>query len=372
MRMVQRFRTDERGTAAMMFGLAVLPLVAFAGAAIDYSRASSARTALQAAADATALQVVATREHGDAVDVGNLLKGAFVKRAAEGEPQATGGWTGAAPSSAYTVMASVSVPTTLFSIFVPAVEVSVKSRAEVARRYTRTQIEGFNMSPEAADYNELYAYCYDHASKRRLGPVDPSTVPGEGTKPEDGIRRLPFQKISDNSAAGVAANPANLSVICAPGEVASYHLRNVRFARLDTRRHGPEEVDHNRPCSQTRTTSAAFGETWRHYTDTTYPEDSELPRFNTCYAKLVETIVCTSRSACATRALGGDLPNSEEKNRDQPRTATRACAPGRFVYYGWEDRPPSLGGSDKDYDDIRLTVSCPRDIVTKGPARLTM
>jgi hypothetical protein len=30
------------------------------------------------------------------------------------------------------------------------------------------------------------------------------------------------------------------------------------------------------------------------------------------------------------------------------------------MYYGWEDRPPfPNSGSDKDYDDIRIVVSCP-------------
>jgi Flp pilus assembly protein TadG len=52
---IRRFKTDERGATAMLFGLAIVPLMGFAGAAIDYSRAASARTIMQKAVDGTAL-----------------------------------------------------------------------------------------------------------------------------------------------------------------------------------------------------------------------------------------------------------------------------------------------------------------------------
>jgi Flp pilus assembly protein TadG len=51
------FRKDRGGNVAMIFSLAALPLIGFIGASIDYSRASSARTAFQNALDATALML---------------------------------------------------------------------------------------------------------------------------------------------------------------------------------------------------------------------------------------------------------------------------------------------------------------------------
>ena len=42
-----------------------------------------------------------------------------------------------------------------------------------------------------------------------------------------------------------------------------------------------------------------------------------------------------------------------------PVTATGGCSESKSMYFGWEDRPPSAGGSDKDYNDIRILVSCP-------------
>ena len=52
-----RFGRAERGNVAMMFGLVLPVIFATIGAAIDYGRASKVRTAMQAAADATALMI---------------------------------------------------------------------------------------------------------------------------------------------------------------------------------------------------------------------------------------------------------------------------------------------------------------------------
>lgn len=51
------FLRDRRGNVATMFAFAILPILGFVGAAVDYSRAAKARTAMQAALDATALMI---------------------------------------------------------------------------------------------------------------------------------------------------------------------------------------------------------------------------------------------------------------------------------------------------------------------------
>ena len=52
-----RFAQDARGGVAIMFGLSIVPLMLFAGVAIDYSRASAEHSALQHALDATVLSL---------------------------------------------------------------------------------------------------------------------------------------------------------------------------------------------------------------------------------------------------------------------------------------------------------------------------
>src|SRR2546421_1259311 len=55
--MRSRFFADKQGGVAPIFALALVPMIGLGGAAIDYSRASAARTAMQATLDATALMV---------------------------------------------------------------------------------------------------------------------------------------------------------------------------------------------------------------------------------------------------------------------------------------------------------------------------
>src|SRR3972149_5623675 len=51
------FRSDRAGNVMITFALATLPIVGFTGFAVDYSRANSVKTALQAAVDSTALML---------------------------------------------------------------------------------------------------------------------------------------------------------------------------------------------------------------------------------------------------------------------------------------------------------------------------
>ncbi|MCC8967301.1 hypothetical protein H8A95_34490 [Bradyrhizobium sp. Pear76] len=53
----RRFSGAADGNVAVIFTLAILPIFAFVGAAIDYTRANNARTAMQSALDSTALML---------------------------------------------------------------------------------------------------------------------------------------------------------------------------------------------------------------------------------------------------------------------------------------------------------------------------
>ena len=53
----RRFAGANEGNIAVIFAIALLPILGFVGAAIDYSRANSARSSMQAALDSTALMV---------------------------------------------------------------------------------------------------------------------------------------------------------------------------------------------------------------------------------------------------------------------------------------------------------------------------
>lgn len=73
-------------------------------------------------------------------------------------------------------------------------------------------------------------------------------------------------------------------------------------------------------------------------------------------------VTCEDRNACKPERQGGIIPQGTNRT---PQRATTACAPGKFMYYGWEDRPPEGGGSDRDYNDIRIIIECPT-VATTG------
>lgn len=56
-RHLARFPAAEQGNIAVIFAIALVPVLSFIGAAIDYSRAVQARTSMQAALDSTALML---------------------------------------------------------------------------------------------------------------------------------------------------------------------------------------------------------------------------------------------------------------------------------------------------------------------------
>jgi Flp pilus assembly protein TadG len=76
-----RFLRNQDGGAAPLLALAILPMMAATGAAVDYSRANAARTALQSALDATGLmlsQEAVTTPHAEiGAKAANYFKALF-------------------------------------------------------------------------------------------------------------------------------------------------------------------------------------------------------------------------------------------------------------------------------------------------------
>ncbi|QDM18086.1 pilus assembly protein [Tardiphaga sp. vice352] len=62
--LLSRFRRDERGSIALLYGITVVPLIITIGCAVDYTRAASARAALQGAADAAGVAAVSAKSPG--------------------------------------------------------------------------------------------------------------------------------------------------------------------------------------------------------------------------------------------------------------------------------------------------------------------
>jgi hypothetical protein len=89
---LSRFRGDERGVLAVAFSLALIPLVTFAGASLDYGRASQASAALQNHLDSVALTLVkrmGTTTEAQAAAAAKAALGSRVPQATIGDVTAT-------------------------------------------------------------------------------------------------------------------------------------------------------------------------------------------------------------------------------------------------------------------------------------------
>ena len=61
---IGRFRNDRSGNVAVIFTLALLPILSAIGCAVDYSRATQLRSKLQSAIDAASVGSVARKSPG--------------------------------------------------------------------------------------------------------------------------------------------------------------------------------------------------------------------------------------------------------------------------------------------------------------------
>lgn len=344
---MRSFLTCTRGGVAIAFALALVPVLAAAGAALDYNRADAARGTLAVHADAAALRVAATNTAGD------VLAQTQTRLTAELGARITdldvdGEWL---DDRHYRVVVTGRTPTTLLRA-VPALSDGIALQVvAVARRtpptYRTLPPQRTQLDPEAGDYNRVYMYCYDPMTRDQpqRGRSGLTPVADNGTPPTDySDRRMPD---------------------CGPGEVLSYMLRNVRNAR-----------------SNRAAWDRATEEVYEYYADATVdPRTGRVTHdvrgfrvyngtrrepLDMTSAPILETILCDTAAACRPVRDGGIIPN--RRTGRTPAVATGACSAGKFMYFGWEDRPPGFGWTDTDYDDIRLVVSCPEIIEVNGRA----
>ena len=87
-KLAQELRTANGANVTITFALATIPMVGFVGAAVDYSRANSVKSAMQGASDATALMLSKVASGMTTTDI--QTKGAAYYAALFNRPEATG------------------------------------------------------------------------------------------------------------------------------------------------------------------------------------------------------------------------------------------------------------------------------------------
>lgn len=313
------FSSDRRGAVALVFALLAVPLTGTVGLAVDYQRISAAHQFMQTQVDAAAIGSAGAGP--DSVSTRWLDR---VERATSAHFEGStwpesitvvGVWTS---GNEYEARAQATIDLTLLRIVpgIPdSVDINVRAVAQLALpTLIYEEPEVAQLDPEASDYNRISAYCFD------------PTVEGDG----DG--RSQMTVIADNAGTSYEFTMPR----CAAGEVLSYYLKNVRGARSN-----PDLWDD------------PLRENYDYFTDTQLVEG--LEQYDLEW-EILETALCDTLEDCVPQGEGGVIPSG--KNR-VPQQATTGCEPGKYMYYGWEDRPPGRGWTDRDYDDIRVIIGCP-------------
>jgi Flp pilus assembly protein TadG len=314
------FKEDKKGSVAIIFAFMAIPMIGMVGLAVDYSRLTVIQNTMQTAADDAALAAAwdGPNQNGTrhVAQASNMVRANFSGDDWLLNLNIAGRWVN---ENNYRV--DISAPVNLFFInILPNIpntwDVSVRAIAQLTEpTYYYKEPEMAMLDPEAGDYNRLYAYCYNRTTDTRTQEI----------------------AIADN-----AGTKYNFTVPqCESGEALSYRLYNVRNSRTS-----PDQWD--------RGTATRYN----FYTDTVIRDGVE--DYTGLHYDIVETVLCDSLEVCKPHNQGGVIPEGRDR---VPQQNTRSCEPGKFMYYGWEDRPPGLGWTDRDYDDIRLIIECPTVII---------
>lgn len=316
-----------------MIALAVVPVFGAAGIAIDYTRATAAKSFFQNLADMTAIDAARVGTEGDPSKYLDYARTTAEKAYGYAlwakDVRVDGAWTTAKD---YRVTISGRMPTSVLSSvpgYPAEVPISASATAQVGEPIYEYQPPRVSeLDPSAADYNRLYVYCYDPKKA--------------GDRRTHGRTRM--TAIADNAGTKYTYTMPD----CGVGTYLSYRLYNVRNARTLREAWDSRKAErHN------------------YYSDTIIKGDRET--YHLRYPML-ETVLCDTYAQCTPQSQGGAIP--EGANRT-PQSTDKGCAPGKFMYYGWEDRPPGAGWSDRDYNDIRVIIECPTvRFVGTGSVRL--
>ncbi len=114
----RRFRDAKDGNTVVVFALSFIPLVGLTGAAVDYSRANSIQTAMQAVADTTALMVAQSAASQTPTDLQtsavNYYKGMFTRTDAK-NLQVTATYSSTGGPTVY-IRATATYPTSFMGV----------------------------------------------------------------------------------------------------------------------------------------------------------------------------------------------------------------------------------------------------------------
>ncbi|WP_375408324.1 TadE/TadG family type IV pilus assembly protein [uncultured Methylobacterium sp.] len=343
---VRRIRRAEGGNVIILFALGLPVMLGVAGTAIDYGNATRIRAIEQSISDATTLLVASgdtLDERSKALTMAEAQLRSQLGSQVEVLPIQPPVWSG----SDVKLTISTKMKTALVHLLpgMPReMQIDVVTKVNrVAAQYETESPKVVQLTPSAADFNVIYSYCYSSKASRQ----------NDADKGRRG-----FVAIADNAAIGTPQTDysRNAPTKCEDNEAQSYMLKNVWNGNSDP----SKRTNRNEPNYEyfaDNTIDQGTGVIATRVTGSQVLASNSRIAVDTVKYQMLETIVCDTLNECKSKQYGGILPNSNTKH--SPSIAKNSCSEGKYLYYGWEDRN---AGADQDYDDIRLVVSCPKQV----------
>src|SRR6266436_3779810 len=181
-RLIDRFRRDKRANVAMIFGIAVVPLISAMGCAVDYSMATRMRAKLQSAADAASVASLSQKSAGytaAAAMTGNGSVAAGVTEANnifDGNVGSITGYTNLSRTSTVTKTGIKLASSVTFSADVPTIFMKVIGKQKVT--VTGTSASSASLPPYLdfylmLDVSESMGLPSTDAEQTRLAAINP-------------------------------------------------------------------------------------------------------------------------------------------------------------------------------------------------------
>ncbi len=178
-RTISRFRRDRSGNIAMIFGLALLPLLIAVGCAVDYSRANQIRSKLISAADAASVGSISKASPGfiaagAMTSDGEISAGeADARKIFNGNIANQNGFTLTGVTPTMTKSGGTITSTVQFTADVPTMFLGVMGRSKVSVSGTSTSTANMPL------YIDFYLLL-DNSPSMGVGHADGRRRPGQG------------------------------------------------------------------------------------------------------------------------------------------------------------------------------------------------
>lgn len=369
-----RLRRNRRGSAVVVVAMAMPVLIGGMALGIDFTMYRMVHNRMQIAVDGAALAAAAQIDKGGPVldtalaQVGRNLSSEFagMTTAADvtlgsyskerGFQPATGSDVNAVRVLAERSPARGNAVDQVLSSVLGFGPLPIRVRAIAARpaNVFYQPPESETLDPEAGDFNEIYVYCFDATG----------TGPAESRRSQMTLisnNMPPGQNIVTISGNRITANPQKPPPwpnCNKEGQTLSIRLRNIRHVKS----HPTLWNNPNATISGKQPGRPEFN----YYTDTQL--ENWVERFDLQGFNILETVRCDSKQQCTPGASGSIIPTGKNRANTR-RRETLPCEPGKYMYFGFEDRPPNQSGAksswldpawtDTDYDDIRIVMKCP-------------